>query len=73
MDLTLWFKFNQHKDLKEELLATGDAELIEVCGGHLFPPRFHEIYIENTRTPTRMPSGVVVLMERARMSLGKRL
>lgn len=29
MDLVLWNKFNQHRDLKEELLATGDAELIE--------------------------------------------
>jgi predicted NAD-dependent protein-ADP-ribosyltransferase YbiA (DUF1768 family) len=32
MELALWYKFNQHKSLKEELLATGDAELIEVCG-----------------------------------------
>lgn len=31
MDETLWYKFTQHSDLKEELLATGDAELVEVC------------------------------------------
>lgn len=30
MDETLWYKFTQHSDLKEELLATGEAELIEV-------------------------------------------
>jgi len=31
MDETLWHKFTQHSDLKEELLSTGDAELVEVC------------------------------------------
>jgi len=31
MDEALWHKFTQHGDLKRELLATGDAELIEVC------------------------------------------
>ena len=30
MDETLWHKFTQHSDLKAELLATGDAELVEV-------------------------------------------
>jgi len=30
MDETLWHKFTQHLDLKEELLMTGDAELVEV-------------------------------------------
>jgi predicted NAD-dependent protein-ADP-ribosyltransferase YbiA (DUF1768 family) len=30
MDETLWYKFTQHTDLKEELLSTGDAELVEV-------------------------------------------
>ncbi len=30
MDEALWHKFTQHGDLKRELLATGDAELIEV-------------------------------------------
>jgi len=29
MDTAIWHKFVQHRDLKEELLATGDAELIE--------------------------------------------
>ncbi|TFK36682.1 hypothetical protein BDQ12DRAFT_237196 [Crucibulum laeve] len=29
MDETLWHKFTQHVDLKAELLATGDAELVE--------------------------------------------
>jgi diaminohydroxyphosphoribosylaminopyrimidine deaminase/5-amino-6-(5-phosphoribosylamino)uracil reductase len=30
MDLALWHKFTQHESLKRELLATDDAELIEV-------------------------------------------
>jgi hypothetical protein len=30
MEETLGLKFNQHPDLREELLGTGDAELIEV-------------------------------------------
>jgi predicted NAD-dependent protein-ADP-ribosyltransferase YbiA (DUF1768 family) len=30
MDIALWHKFTQHKDLRTELLATGDAELVEV-------------------------------------------
>ncbi|KAJ7614091.1 hypothetical protein FB45DRAFT_692960, partial [Roridomyces roridus] len=29
MDLVLWQKFTQHAGLRQELLATGDAELIE--------------------------------------------
>ena len=30
MDETLFYKFTQHSDLQAELLATGDAELVEV-------------------------------------------
>jgi len=30
MEEMLGLKFNQHPDLREELLGTGDAELIEV-------------------------------------------
>ena len=30
MDVVIYYKFTQHNDLKRELLATGDAELIEV-------------------------------------------
>jgi len=30
MNIAIYNKFTQHKDLKRELLATGDAELIEV-------------------------------------------
>lgn len=31
MEFALSLKFEQHEDLKQELLATGDAELVEVC------------------------------------------
>lgn len=47
MEVAIWHKFSQHRDLKEELLATGDADLIEVCCCHPFPLRFHNIHIEN--------------------------
>ena len=30
MNIVIYHKFTQHKDLRRELLATGDAELIEV-------------------------------------------
>lgn len=30
MEKTLWYKFDQHADLRAELLATGDAELVKV-------------------------------------------
>lgn len=30
MDLVLWHKFTQNENLKQELLSTGDAELVEV-------------------------------------------
>ncbi|KAJ7757548.1 hypothetical protein B0H16DRAFT_1537025 [Mycena metata] len=29
MDIVLWLKFTQHEDLKQELLGTGNAELVE--------------------------------------------
>ena len=47
MEVAIWHKFSQHRDLKEELLATGDAELVEVCRYRLFSPRFHDIHVEN--------------------------
>lgn len=35
MDLALWHKFTQNTHLKDELLSTGDAELVEVSiDGH---------------------------------------
>lgn len=36
MEEALWHKFNQHRDLKAELLNTGDAELVEVRLVRLF-------------------------------------
>ena len=48
METAIWYKFTQHRDLKEELLATGDAELIEVCGCRLLSLHFHQIHIENS-------------------------
>jgi len=48
METAIWHKFAQHKDLREELLATGDAELIEVCGCRPLSHHFHLIYIEKS-------------------------
>ena len=45
MEVAIWHKFSQHRDLKEELLATGDADLIEVCCRHLFPDHIRDIHI----------------------------
>jgi predicted NAD-dependent protein-ADP-ribosyltransferase YbiA (DUF1768 family) len=35
MDLVLLHKFDQHPELREELSATGDAELVEVRTIHI--------------------------------------
>jgi predicted NAD-dependent protein-ADP-ribosyltransferase YbiA (DUF1768 family) len=35
MEVAIFHKFSQHRDLKEELLGTGDAELVEVRGGRI--------------------------------------
>ncbi len=37
MEVALYLKFTQHSDLKREILATGDAELVEAC----FPRFYH--------------------------------
>ena len=68
METAIWHKFAQHRELKEELLATGDAELIEVCGGRLTSSPLPLASHRKIRTPTRTRFGVVVLMERARTS-----
>lgn len=38
MDEALWHKFTQHLGLQAELLATGDAELVEVWTPLFSPP-----------------------------------
>ncbi len=42
MDTAIFYKFQQHEDLKQELLSTGDAELVEVsCNRSQYPlPKF---------------------------------
>lgn len=71
METTIWHKFTQHGGLREELLSTGDAELIEVCGCYYHPASTR--FTLKFRTPTRMRFGVVVPMERAGTSWAKRL
>lgn len=55
MDMALWHKFTQHYDLKEELLSTGSAELVEVrTSTSLFYTRFDVVA---SRTPIRIHFG----------------
>jgi len=55
MEEAIFHKFTQHADLLAELLATGDAELVEVSSLSI------KIYSTAQRGPcrilTRMPSG----------------
>jgi len=71
MNTVVYHKFTQHKDLKRELLATGDMELIEVsreiCCVEISQHGLMHLY--RTRTKTR--SGAVGQMEREEMNSGK--
>lgn len=71
MDTVLYNKFTQHKDLKRELLATGDAELIEVQFLADLTRRPTEDIVYRTRT--KIHSGGVGRMGKAGMSLGRHL
>lgn len=70
MDKALFLKFTQHMDLYEELLSTGDAELVEVS---IIIQR-ERTFIDNKmpRTLTKTRSGVVERMAKVAMSLGRR-
>lgn len=79
MDRALWHKFTQHSELEEELLATGDAELIEVrpISSSLIPGIFllHNVSDADSSLRTRRSthSGALEQMEREGMSLERRL
>jgi len=45
MDESLYHKFTQHNDLRAELLATGDAELVEVGHSRCYDPSTEMDYI----------------------------
>ncbi len=70
MEETVFLKFTQHEDLKDELLRTGNAELIEVSNvpahlKHVFMSWFHRI-LQST------VSGVLGPMEKAATSSARR-
>lgn len=71
MDIALLHKFTQHKDLRRELLSTGNAELIEVRAtckvGH------RRGLTDLCRTQTKTHSGVVGQMGKGRTNLGRLL
>ena len=71
MDTVLFHKFTQHKDLKRELLGTGDAELIEVR--FVIPTTRRLVDETPSRTRTKIRSGDAGRMGRVIMSLGKHL
>ena len=58
MELAISLKFSQHKDLKRELLATGDAELIEVRA--TCPVERSKPIPEGLRTPIELRPRVVL-------------
>ena len=70
MDTVLREKFTQHGRLKNELLSTGDAELIEVQFLLYVTRRLTD---EDCRTQTKTRFGGVGRMERGGTSLGKLL
>lgn len=45
MEEALWHKFTQHRDLKAELLGTGDAELVEVSVVYVLDFRDADCYV----------------------------
>jgi hypothetical protein len=72
MGVTLYNKFTQHRDLKRELLATGDAELIEVRETYRIEYSYRWLTCF-CRTQTKTRSGAVGWMEKEEMNLGKLL
>ena len=71
MELAISLKFSQHKDLREDLLSTGDAALIYVRATHAL--KFSRSGLTDVRrTQKKIHSGVVGQMEKEKMSLGRR-
>ncbi|KAF9533960.1 hypothetical protein CPB83DRAFT_756646 [Crepidotus variabilis] len=74
MDITLYHKFTQHPDLKGELLATGDAELVEVRCLELAAIVTSGLTLTMLyRIPTRMPFGALEQMAEAGTNLERPL
>jgi hypothetical protein len=71
MDETLWHKFTQHHELREELLATGDAELVEVFSILLVTYTMYIYRLNRIRIRTHF--GVSALMDSVATSWGKLL
>ena len=60
MKVALYLKFTQHEDLRQELLDTDDAELIEVGSSHPNFTNAHSV----CRTRIRMHSGALAQTNR---------
>lgn len=69
MDIALWHKFYQHRDLRAELLDTGNAELVEVrVHGFVLKQMMSLLF---SRTLIKMHSGVSVTTEGGAMNLAR--
>lgn len=73
MEITIYHKFTQHKDIRRQLLATGDAELIEVRVMCSLTFTNYKVLTDLRRIRTKTRIGAVEPMERARTSLGRLL
>jgi hypothetical protein len=73
MEMVLFHKFTQHENLKRELLATGDAELIEVRLPHYDIMRLFGLTGVKCRTRTKTRSGGVGRTGRVGTSSGRPL
>lgn len=73
MEAAIYHKFKQHKDLMRELLATGNAELIEVrrrARSRIFSSNCSGL-TDPCRTQTKTHFGAVGRTEKEGMSWGK--
>jgi len=68
MEEAIFHKFTQPPDLLAELLATGDAELVEVS---LLSIKIYSTAQGNCRILTKMPSGELERMVEAVMNSGR--
>ena len=73
MDVALRHKFDQHDDLRDELLGTGDAELVEVSWSFFFVIWWCLLTIESLQDSDKDPFWGIGKDGKGRNELGKAL